>query len=43
MCTQAGMFFEIVGGQYGQAQGMYEMGLACAVARYGYAHANTAA
>ena len=43
MCTQAGTFFDIVGGQYGQAQGLYEMGLACAVARYGYAHNLTAA
>ena len=42
MCTEAGHFFWSVGGQYGQAQGMCKMGLACCVARYGHAHANTA-
>jgi hypothetical protein len=42
ICTRAGHFFQAVDGQYGQAEGMYEMSLACDVARYGYAHANTA-
>ena len=41
MFTRAGMFLINVGGQYGQAQDMYEMSLACGLECYGHAHADT--
>ena len=42
MCDQAGGFFAGVGGQYGQALGLYKVALDCALALHGSQHLDVA-